>query len=350
MNLGLRLDWFDPSAEDIEWGPSWPGCTDAGIKSVVSPRIGFSYRLSDRDIIDVSYGHYSQMPRLEMLYGSGERISASAEIPVAGNPDLSWETTRSYGAGFTHLFGSGDTRFDLVGYYREMSGLTDTRQISFPPDSLIDLFTWDNLDLATAKGLEVTLTRLRDSGLSGSISYAWSLAEGTSSGSLLGYRTVIEELQPSMDEHPLDWDQRHTICLELNYRVPRNQGLRIAGVPLLEGFEAYMSWSYGSGFPYTASHQSAQLALNGRRYPSTMLADLRLSRKIWIGVVTLEPWCEVDNLFQTRDIDFIADVEWYEAAEWEDSPYYTPDPTGPLDNPYAWSRPRMIKFGLGMEW
>jgi len=65
--------------------------------------------------------------------------------------------------------------------------------------------------------------------------------------------------------------------------------------------------------------------------------------------MTLDAWCEVTNLFNRKNLDNIEDIAWYESdmgLDWG----LSMDPTGMLDNYYAFSRPRMVRFGLGLNW
>jgi len=285
------------------------------------------------------------------MYGGGEPSGLPGEVPVLGDPDLSHEVSVAYEVGLRHELGN-DAYFDITAFYRDMTGLVDTRPVYTSGSSDPDLFMYDNLDYADASGFDVLLRKYADSFLSGSIGYTYSVAKGSSSNVLLGYRTVTEGWEPLIREHYLDWDQRHTVSIELNHRVPRGRGLRIAGVPGCEGLDTHLSCRYGSGFPYSQANQgTARPVINGERYPATLIADLKVSRAFWLGDMTLNAWCEVDNLFNSHNVDFIADVEWYDAdMGMDECGGAGHDPTGPLNNMYAFSRPRTISFGLGLEW
>ncbi|MCK4806290.1 MAG: hypothetical protein KAT09_01515 [Candidatus Aegiribacteria sp.] len=53
--------------------------------------------------------------------------------------------------------------------------------------------------------------------------------------------------------------------------------------------------------------------------------------------------------FKRRNVDNIEDISWYEAwSEGNWGPIL--DPAGILDNHYAFSWPRMVRFGFGLNW
>ncbi|MCK5065386.1 MAG: hypothetical protein KAQ97_08890, partial [Candidatus Fermentibacteraceae bacterium] len=90
--------------------------------------------------------------------------------------------------------------------------------------------------------------------------------------------------------------------------------------------------------------------INMERYPATMIAKLKVNKNIWLGSFTLDAWFQVYNLFNRQNIDLIMDTAWYEGWTGVDDCTSDPDPTGPLDNTYAYGMPRMVQFGLGIEW
>ena len=353
LDAGVRLDLFDPALDELEDGSTYPvPDADGDTKYALSPRLGALHRLSDRDAIRIAYGQYSQMPRLDMLYSAGSvpaRVDDPDPLPpqglaVQGNPGLGFQRTVQYEVGYTRSL-DGLTTADAAVYHRETSDLVGTRAVTASGDTLPDYFVYDNSATAAATGLELALSRAPSEScwLHGSATWSWSLAEGTSSGPLLGYRETLEGIQPAGEEHPLDWDQRHTLSLELGARAPEH-----VSSPVLSGLGATVRWSYGSGYPYTYNApEAAEQEINGWRYPETMRTDLRLEKRFRAGPLRMTGWMSWRNLFDRRNIDFIASVPWYQVGV---GSHFDADPTGPMANGYAYSQPRRLALGLDIGW
>lgn len=348
LNAGFRLDYFDPNPNLSSSNQLDPTENpEASVKYYLSPRIGFTYPLGDRHFMYLSYGHYSQMPEFSRIF-SGADYSFSEDIPVVGYLDLSPEKTVIYEAGLKYQL-NDFMMIDICGYIKNISGLTGTRRIQFGATEVYDLYI--NNGYGNIRGSEITYS-LRPRGFfRGNLSYSYSIARGRNSIAMQNYLYSLYGWNPPIEEHYLDWDQRHTINAEMDFRIPRGEGPRIGDTPFLEGFGIHLTWEYGSGFPYTASNQGSPTPLiNMERYPATMIANLKVNKNFWLGSFTLDAWFQVYNLFNRQNIDLIMDVEWYEAWGWVDGYSYDPDPTGSLNNPYAYGMPRMVQFGLGIEW
>ncbi|MCK4505126.1 MAG: TonB-dependent receptor plug domain-containing protein [Candidatus Aegiribacteria sp.] len=348
MNAGLRLDYFDPNPDGSSSNQLDPTENpEASVKYYLSPRLGFTYPLGERHFMYFSYGHYSQMPEFSRIF-SGADYSFSEDIPIVGYLDLLPEKTVSYEAGLSYQINNVST-IDICGYIKNISALTGTRRIQSGATEEYDLYV--NNGYGNVRGSEITYSLHPRGFFKGNLSYSYSIAKGRNSIASQNYIYSLYGWNPPSEEHYLDWDQRHTINAELDFRIPRGEGPRIGNTPFLEGFGMHLSWNFGSGFPYTASNQGTEIpVINTRRYPSTMMASLKVNKNFWIGSFTLDAWFQVYNLFNRQNIDLIMDIEWYEASGYIYDSSLDPDPTGVLDNPYAYGMPRMVQFGLGIEW
>ncbi|MFO8182656.1 MAG: TonB-dependent receptor [Candidatus Aegiribacteria sp.] len=360
VNAGLRFDYFDANFDqypaDIT-DPINPG-TQPGdddhiknpvsvpIKYHLSPRIGFSHPITDRDVLHFTYGHYFQTPTFDRMY-SGSDYDLSGAFPIVGNPDLAAEETISYEVGVKHQF-NDVTMASVTGYYKDITGLVNMQNNFYSAVDAYDLYI--NGDYGNVRGAEFNLLRRPSDFWSGSVNYTYSVAMGKSSSATQNYSYVWAGWIIPKKESPLDWDQRHMVNAEVDYRIPQGEGPRIGDTPFLEGFGVHLSWNYGSGVPYSSSNQgTAQPEINDKRYPWTMSTTLKVNKTFWMGGVTLDAYCQVNNLFNRQNINNIADIAWYDADQDGDGEPDN-DPTGSMDNPYVFSRPRMIRFGLGVEW
>jgi len=360
VNAGLRFDYFDANFDEYPADPTnpvnpgtQPGDPDhiinpisVPVKYHLSPRVGFSHPITESDVLHFTYGHYFQTPQFDRMF-AGADFDLSGAFPIVGNPDLSPEETISYELGVKHMFGDL-MMLDVTGYYKDITGLVDMQKNFYSAVDAYDLYI--NGDYGNIRGAEFTLQRRESDFWSGSINYTYAVAMGKSSSATQNYTYLWAGWVIPKTESYLDWDQRHSLNAELDFRIPQGEGPRVGGSPIFEGFGIHLSQTFGSGFPYSEANQgTAQPEINGERYPATNMTTLKVNKTFWIGSVILDAYCQIDNLFNRRNIDTIDDVAWYDADQDGDGePDH--DPTGAMGNPYVYSAPRQIRFGLGFEW
>lgn len=357
LSAGVRCDYFYANYNrasrplNIPPPPSFQNTVldkiEAPAKYSINPRLTFYCPVTERESLHFSYGTYSQIPEFRQLYRQAD-YSYSEETPFGGNPDLDFEKTVQYEIGFVHSF-SESCLIDITGYVKSISNMVETDVYSLSPIGDYALYT--NGGSGDSRGLEVTLNGNPDGFFSWNLSYMLSKSTGTSSHALQNYLySQYNGFSNADTDQYLDWDQRHTVQADFNLSIPRGRGIRIADSPVFQGLNVHLSWGFGSGYPYTHSNQGIyEPRINEVRYPATNSASLKMIKTFWLSSMTLDTWCEVTNLFNRKNIDNIEDIGWYEAesqADWQDDA----DPTGPMDNHYAFSRPRMIRFGLGLNW
>jgi len=360
VNAGLCFDYFDPNFDEYPADPTnpinpgtSPGDPDhiinpisVPVKYHLSPRIGFSHPITERDVFHFTYGHYFQMPEFSRLF-DGAEFDLSGAFPIVGNPDLAPEETISYEVGVKHQF-DDVTMVDVTGYYKDITGLVDMQKNFYSAVDAYDLFI--NGDYGNVRGVEVSLMKRPSNYWSASGNYSYSVAMGKSSSAYQNYSYNWAGWIIPKQESYLDWDQRHTVNVDLDFRYPQGEGPTLGGIRILEGFGTHVSWNYGSGFPYSEANQgTAAPSINGSRKPWTMTTTLKVNKKFWFGDTDINVWCQINNLFDRRNINYIADIAWYDADQDGDGePDH--DPEGSLHNPYVYSRPRMIRFGIDFEW
>ncbi|PIE53205.1 hypothetical protein CSA37_02355 [Candidatus Fermentibacteria bacterium] len=360
VNAGLRFDYFDPNYDEYPadlTDPVNPG-TSAGdddhIKNPVSvsakyhlsPRVGFSHPITERDVLHFTYGHYFQVPDFSNLY-DGADFDLSGSFPIVGNPDLEPEETISYEVGVKHQF-DDLTLMDITGYYKDITGLIDMQKNYFTAVDSYDLYI--NGDYGNVRGAEFSLMRRPSNFISFNANYTYSIAQGKSSSAMQNYTYAWAGWVIPKRESPLDWDQRHMINANFDFRIPRGEGPVWGGTRWLQGLGLSLQWSYGSGLPYTPSGQgTADPEINGERMPFTMNTDARLNKMWWFGDTSLNAYIWVMNLFDRTNVNNILEEAWYDADQDGDGqPDH--DPRGAYCAPGAYARRRQIRFGLDFEW
>ena len=357
MNAGVRLEYFDANYDrtsdplEIPLPPSFQNSVlneiEAPLKYTINPRLSFYCPVAERESLHFTYGVHSQIPAFRQMYRQAD-YSFSEETPLGGNPDLDFERTVQYEIGLTHRI-SDVCMIDITGYVKSISNMVETRLYSLSPIGDYALFT--NSGYGESKGFEITFNGHPDGFFSWNTSYILSKSTGTSSNALQNYLYSLNGFFNNDTEQNLDWDQLHTVYTDLDLYVPRGRGFRIAGAPVFQGVGVHLSWNFGSGFPYTHTNQGTyEPQINEGRYPATNTAALKVNKVFWFSDITLDAWCEVTNLFNRQNLDNIEDIQWYEPDLFGGCDGPNMDPTGMLDNYYAFSRPRIVRFGLGLSW
>ncbi len=264
-NIGIRVDYMDPNTLvpiDYENLKGADGQLDlADYKTVektieISPRLGFSFPITDKTVFHAQYGKFIQLPALENLYENQRVIRDLADggvgyFTIFNNPLLKPERTTAYELGVKHSAGDYVT-LGLTAYYKETSDLIQAKNIK-AQDNSYSFAIYDNGDFGIVRGVDFSLDLRRINRLRASISYGLSFASGTGSNVNSQSNIAYNGDEPPKIPTALDYDQRHTGSIELDYRwgttdVPKGF---MGGVLSRLGFN--MLFSFNSGRPYTPS-------------------------------------------------------------------------------------------------
>jgi len=265
-------------------------------KFQLSPRLGISYPITETGVLHFSYGHFLQIPTLNLLFaGYGYKIqNQSGQYGPYGNPDLDAQRTVMYEIGFRQ--GLGPFLFDVTAYYRDVRDWVST---STPIETEIPgvvYVIYTNRDYASTRGVTATFSRRFEGGWGFDVSYTYQVAEGSNSNPDEEFFARLNNQQPALTLLPLDWDQRHKVAAAF-YLGGKNWGASMVSV-------------WGSGFPYTPSFPEAAIAgpdvpptfpRNARRMPSTWQVDLYAYRDFEIAGVRPRLFVQVYNLLDRRN-------------------------------------------------
>ncbi|MBM3241471.1 TonB-dependent receptor [Candidatus Poribacteria bacterium] len=354
VNLGLRFDLYDPSAKypgdsldpialnddgtvklkkdtpEQAGVPIINNPQDASIKYQISPRLGISYPITERNKLHFTYGHYFQIPRAQDLY-ENLNYDMRGAIRRMGNPDLEPEKTVAYEVGVEHQF-TDDLLGDVTWFSKDINNLVDSEHVT-PKNAANDYSHFKNGIYGRAQGVEITLQKRRtEKGwLSGFLSYTYSVAKGKGSSRNSGYLTYYNSQPPITESWPLDWDQRHVISVAIDLRLPYGFGLNSVG-------------QFGSGLPYTPNPENpVKPAWNSKRYPPTYNVDAVITKKVEFAGMTYSLFTEILNVFNTRNLVDIIDPVTYDR-------YGRPLNDKKHTDPLAYDAPRQIMFGASVDW
>ena len=337
LNLGLRYDYinpnawqfkeisaqFDPSGNYIDGTGMFGGnyqfdeedTEDSEAYYYFSPRFGVSFPVTDRTIFHAQYGIFYQAPPLTNLYLSPFYMDKFAltqgYFTNLNNPNLRPAKTTSYEVGFKQMLGN-DASLQLTAFYKEtedlvtlVSIITDVTTIAFP----------QNGDFGTIRGMDVIFNLRRIKNLSVNLNYELQFAEGTGSASLdnfdIAWQSATRGNYPKYAQ-PLDFEQRHSGSLVLDYRIPQSAKgfIRNSGLNTM--------FTFNSGNPYTRSRVTQSFPFDGRydndisntpvsaigseTTPWNFRIDMKLDKRIEFLKTRMTFYAWVINLLNSKNI------------------------------------------------
>lgn len=223
-NAGLRVSSFTagPQAPPpyVAAYQRTPGSFRAPTIWSWSPRLGFTYPVSDRDVFSLSYARIFQDPPRDLLYES--RLLSYGRRPL-GNGQMAPSEVISYQAAVKHVL---DPRWSLqvAAFFRDVFSQPGTRLIEPVPDRFYTQYA--SADDAHAGGIELSLRRDWPGPQHLELAYTWMQAWGTQSSlEGLAYGNPVGQRPEPLGQRPLDWDQEHAIALTAHFQVGRDWAL-----------------------------------------------------------------------------------------------------------------------------
>jgi len=261
INVGLRFDRFDPDAEIIaDYNlPIDPETNKLKLKNGIashriSPRLGIGFKAGDKANFHANYGQFFQLPTYNMLvipYDTFEDRASRGSIASRNNPALKPEQLTAYEFGFSQYLYK-NVWFDITLFYKNYKDLVYRDRI----ESIIGYFSqYLNGDVGTARGYEFSLYLKQHRNFNFFINYTLMHAYGTGSNPDSNSRQVWVG-DPILD-HPerLDFDRRHKITADMDYRFRYGEGPLLFGKKILQESGFNMLFKAGSGMPYQPAAQ-----------------------------------------------------------------------------------------------
>ncbi|MGE5457529.1 MAG: TonB-dependent receptor [Methanococcaceae archaeon] len=330
LNLGLRYDHYnidnkmfiDPARPEksINYNTGElisAGLVDVPTFSALSPRLGFSFPVTDRTVFHAQYGKFVQQSRLrdvyQGLYSTAYNLRGGLEITAPVGFNIRPTRTTQYEVGFTQQIGDFAS-FDITGFYKDIQDQVVFDKQSTDPTSPFKSYNiLTNGDFATTKGVELSFNMRRTSRFQVNGAVTFQDAQGTGSfpnsargivGAPIDGVTIFKPQYIS----PLEFNNAIRGNLNIDYRFGKDEG-----GPLSEfGFSALMTFT--SGHPYTLGIGGADLegdardrqpieALNSSTTPWTFQVDLRVDKTFTlVEKLNLNIYLSVINLFDTKNI------------------------------------------------
>ena len=308
VNAGLRFDlWYlgtkykvlqdDATYRTVDFDPS------ERLQLMVSPRLGVSHPITDRDVLRFAYNYQNQLPQMQYIFTSKTPADAnvSDQTVTVGNTILEPQITVTYEVGLSHQL-SDDYVVDMTAYYKNLYNYVSTVKETKPGEEQIFWYKFISEDYGSARGIDIQLEKLLSNFNTWSVAYSLAWAHGNNSS------TVIQDEATNLREFPLDWDVRHNLNLNYTFRIGRGEEFFVPFTDFilpLDDFSANINWSLASGSPYTPQSMvgSSMLDTNSARKRFTHQANLRLTKGISLSnKMNIRLFLDVENLFKTKNI------------------------------------------------
>ena len=334
VNAGLRWDYYDvdsyrfkdpraPVRNDSLYTIDLASMTKTRTFNELTPRLGFSFPVSDVTVFHVQYGRFSQMPAMRSMFAGGARLALELGgqnfISVPTALDIEPIRTTQYEIGFERQF-TADASFDITGFYRDVKGQLHLQRqdISAEARNASAYNFLQNGDFATTKGLEFVFKLRRVNRLRTELNYTLSDARGTGSSINSAVSGVENNTNLPTIISPLDFNETHRGNIYLDYRFAENDGGAI-----LEGLGANLLMKFSSGHSFTLfggsigqrgpeeggilasddprSRKPAE-SINVSSTPWTFEVDLKVDKGVDLFGVDTNLYLYVYNLFNRRNV------------------------------------------------
>jgi YD repeat-containing protein len=369
VNAGIRFDfWYlgkDYQVKD-EAGNFRTRTFDEDdrLKVNVSPRIGFSYPISERDVLRFSYNYQNQLPAMKYIFTSKTVDDALVANNVqVGNPNLDPQLTITYEVGLQHQI-SDIYVMDVAAYYKNTYNYVSQEELHHPIEEQQTYSQFISEDYGSAQGIDMNISRALSNFISGSVSYSLSWANGNFQSTDL----IISEDDKDLREYPLDWDTRHTFSLNAEFRVGNDEEWMVPFTDVIfpmDDFAVNATYHFSSGSPYTAvNEEDTPLERNGERMDTSSYTDLKIVKNIGFGSeskMKMKLYCTINNLFDQENQNYVyaKTGNTYDDGNVNDHENTETGVTNPesekirslfLKNPAMVSSGRTVIFGISYKW
>lgn len=260
----------------------------------VSPRIMFSFPISDKAIFYGNYDVVMQTPTTGNIVTADDYYFLPENAGIS-NANLRMEKGINYTLGYQQAL-SERIGLTLEAYYRERKNQIQQQRflLAYP----IEYTSYGNRDFASTKGMKVRFEYRRQGPLRMQLDYTLQFAEGTGSN-VNSQSSLLATGQPNLRTvFPLDYDSRHIINFEIDYRYfdnAENRGPEIGGKYPFKNSGINLILRSQSGEPYTRSTIATSLiggdfqstpvqgTINGSRLPWRYELSTRITKDFTLG-------------------------------------------------------------------
>ena len=309
-SLGLRWDFFIQDTKDlveIARNDDLGSGVIYGDRQKLSPRIGFSYPISDKAKVHFNYGHFYQLPDYTYMYR--RNTQSVDQNSVVGNYNLDYEKTVQYSFGVKYAL-STDYSVDISGYFKDEFDKINSAAVRVGG---LTRQQYRNSDYGRGRGFEFTLEKRGGGYVNGQINYTYAFAYGKASQANDNYLSDFYLSRTPLDEAPLDNDIRHSLKTAIQVYVPSSVKPRLFGLPIPNGWSLSVESIIESGAPYTpdrsypniSTGSAEDIQRNSLRLPATAVFDVRFSKDFRMIGFDMQGIFWVQNIFDSKNVTYV---------------------------------------------
>ena len=353
---------------------------------IVSPRLGWSFPVTDKTVFHAQFGKFVQMPRMDDLYDGHSvvaRFLKGGNARTMPNPNLKPQQTIQYEAGLKQQIGM-NASLNLTVFYKDTKDLIQIRK-AWPSEGLgyAAFYQLLNVDYGTTKGFTVSLNLRRTNRISAFVDYTYSKAMGTGSDSRSHFDIAWQDIDANYPTiiMPLAYNQDHVANFNVDFRLTKDDGPTLFGIKPLANLGINVIYLIHSGSRYTRFvpgpgggldgrgglfSQNAPLpleSLNASVMPWYYRMDMKIDRSFHIGQFRFKPYVWIYNVLNRKNVTSVhgqtgepQDNGWFQT---EDGKAWA-EKNGSRGMYYAMyklsdggrknlSTPRIVRFGLMVE-
>jgi outer membrane receptor protein involved in Fe transport len=388
LNLGLRWDYINPDSKDVanpadmKFDANNLLLADQLIPtaktSAISPRIGFSFPVSDRTVFHAQYGKFIQQTKLRDSYVSAAQMAGIIKggFFVQGTWGWGLKPTRTtqYEAGFSQQV-SDFASFDVSAFYKDIQDQITWVNVSPAAGTAGQNYgALVNADFATSKGIELKFTLRRTNRVQAQFNYTFAdtRTTGSNTASTAGLWSAGSVVDPPKYTFPADFNQANRGSVLLDYRFAKGDG-----GPVLQQLGLNVLLTFNSGHAYTRLIQQQRQPNPGdprfrlpvepvgaSTTPWFFQLDARLDKSFAVGPFELNLYAYVVNLLGTdnaidvypRSGDPSSDGWFGTAGGAADAANYGQQYVDFYNavnlgkNSGNWGPPRQIRFGVKLDY
>ena len=307
-SLGLRWDFFLQDAQDlvsVARNDDLGSGKILGDRQKISPRIGFSYPISDKAKVYFNYGHFYQLPSLQYMYA--RNTATVNQNAVVGNYNLDYQKTIQYSFGVKYAM-SEHYSIDFGGYFKDEFDKINIQNVRDANN--IQRQQYRNSDYGRGRGFELKIEKRGGGYINGSLSYTYAFAYGKASQTNQNYLSDFELSREPLSEAPLDNDVRNSLKASIQFYIPATVKPRLFGIPIIHGWSLGVVALVESGRPFTPSRAypnitqtlGEDIQRNSLRRPSLVNFDVRFEKEFKMMGLNYQFIAWVENVFNNRNV------------------------------------------------
>lgn len=322
-NLGLRYDLYnlntsyykdtfspyrnpnyddsDPSKGDY-YDKDLAAMEKTDLETVLQPRIGISFPVSDKAVFHLNYGIFTQRPPFNYIFGRRLKQVAIPDYELLGNPLLKPETTLAYDIGLIISLPFGLV-LDLSSYLKDVNNLL--QYAVYEDNGGNRYFRYDNREYADIKGFHLNLEK-NVGWFNSYLRYNWESSKGKSASATGdGARAEYfesddqEDILPDPEDIYLDYNRLHKLVGSVTFKTDSDFGFSIMDFHPLSDFSFSGIYRFSSGRPFTWD-QSGQALQMSQRTPNEENLKVRMEKIFHINETNMKFYIEIFNVLNQK--------------------------------------------------